>query len=88
MDHPSTAPDDPTLPCGIEARCERGHTQRIATPGMGAPRVRQLAGLIDGTSELFVVPPRDTPVPGSTLARCGICGSWMTCTLYGYDQEE
>jgi len=73
---------------GIASTCEQGHRQVLLTPDMEAAEARELAGLLDGTSALYIAPPRTHPIPGSTLGRCGLCGAWITCTLVGYEEER
>jgi hypothetical protein len=72
---------------GIHAVCTQGHEQRLYTPDMPAGEARSLAGLMDGTHPLYQYPPREHPLPESVVGRCGICGAWLTCTLFGYDEE-
>ena len=73
---------------GILIRCADGHEQRLYLSDYDAARARQLAKLLDGTSPLFVSPPRNNPIPGSLLGRCHICCSWLTCTLFGYTEPR
>ena len=69
---------------GIEALCGNGHTQRIELRGYNRQYAEAIAGLMDGTSDLYQTKPRDNPIIGSPLGRCGICGSWVECSVYGF----
>jgi hypothetical protein len=71
---------------GIEFVCEIGHTQRIVTPDLPRQAATQLAGLLDGTSPFYKYPPREFPVPASTIGKCGLCETWLTASLFGYDE--
>jgi hypothetical protein len=73
---------------GIEAVCGNGHVQRISLQGYTRQYAEQLAGLMDGTSDLYHTKPRDNPIIGSPLGRCGICGSWIECSVYGFDSDK
>jgi hypothetical protein len=73
---------------GIRITCERGHTQQIYTPNHDVKAAQLLAGLLDGTSPLFVALPRTHPIIGSTIGRCDLCGAWLACMLFGYDEES
>ena len=77
---------------GIRATCEQGHRQDIFTPDMGKAEAEQYAGLLDGTSPLFKYPlraypdvARDAGMPGPHIGRCGLCGAWLNCVLFGYE---
>jgi hypothetical protein len=72
---------------GILVTCEQGHSQQVFTPNMPQEEARSLAGLLDGTHPLLAAPPRAHPVPGSTVGRCEMCGAWLTCALFGYEES-
>lgn len=72
--------DDPKYQ-GIEATCGACHrTQMIYTPDFDEISAQQLAGIMDGTSPLYVKRPGEE----SAIGRCESCGGRFTCTLFGY----
>lgn len=77
---------EPTPVCGIRITCELGHTQILTTPDMTEAEARLFAGLLDGTSPLFVVSPRTQPRSDALFGRCLRCGTWLTGTLVGYEE--
>jgi hypothetical protein len=73
---------------GILATCENGHEQRLLTPDRTVRSARRLAGIMDGTSPFYAFPPRTHPIQGGKVGKCGICDAWISCTLFGYEDEE
>jgi hypothetical protein len=70
---------------GILARCQAcGATQRLYLPDHDRPSAEMLAGLMDGTSPLFVHPPG----PDSQIGRCETCGGRFRCELFGWNGTE
>lgn len=80
---------------GVTATCEQGHVEHIYTPDMNQERAHFFASMLDGTSPFFKYPPREYPtafahhnsVCDSTIGKCGVCGAWITCTLFGYEER-
>lgn len=69
----------------IRATCERGHVQAIQVDAaLGRRWAIQLAGLLDGTSDLFV----SKPDHNSMIGRCGICGAHLKCEVLGFGRPE
>ena len=68
----------------IEVVCEAdpGHRWEIPLEGFSREYAEQLAGIMDGTSPFYISPPRETPVDGSMMARCEVCGGWFRATVY------
>lgn len=56
-------------PVEMYLRCENGHDQVIIVRGLDLDTVKGMAGLIDGTSPMYVYPPG----PESMIGKCGIC---------------
>ncbi len=66
----------------VEACCESGHRQIMKVDAsLGREYAESLAGLLDGTSPLYLYPPGED----SCIGKCGICGKKITCTILGYD---
>ena len=63
----------------ITLRCESGHEQILHAENMTAQMVRDYAGLIDGTSPMYVHPPRDGEL--TAIGRCLICKKPFTATV-------
>lgn len=62
----------------IECRCHNNHHQTLKVElSLGIEYARNLAGLLDGTSPMYLVPPGES----SLLGKCGICGSSITATV-------
>ena len=62
----------------IEATCANGHRQVLQIAGeLGLEYARGLAGLLDGTSDLYRFPPDEK----SVIGKCGICGSQIECVV-------
>lgn len=72
---------------GVVLHCENGHDQRIAIQGMDRSYAQEWAALLDGTSDMYVYKPRDHPLDGGHVARCGACGAFFTATLFGFDDD-
>ena len=69
-------------PTVIEICCEQGHRQAIKVdPDLGEEWARGLAGLMDGTSPMYLYPPG----ANSPIGKCGICGTPITATVLGYE---
>jgi hypothetical protein len=69
---------------GVECTCENGHTQRILTPDYTIESAEMLASLFDSMGEVYLSKPKENPIPGSPLGKCGICGAWMHAQVFGY----
>jgi hypothetical protein len=62
----------------IEATCGNGHRQILQISAeLGREYAYHLAGLLDGTSEMYRFPPG----PESVIGKCGVCGSQITCEV-------
>jgi hypothetical protein len=61
----------------IVARCESGHEQTIVCSGQTLHEVETFAGLLDGSSPLYVHPPGAE----SVIGKCGIYGERIACTV-------
>jgi hypothetical protein len=59
------------------ATCTAGHEQIITTEDMRKEYVVQLAGLMDGSSALYV----NKPGPESSIGKCGKCGAQIKCDV-------
>jgi len=70
---------------GINQTCENQHTVNYALEGYTRDTAVTLAAFLDGTSDIYKYKPADDPT--STIGRCGLCGSPLTCTVYGYEDE-
>lgn len=76
------------LNCGL---CKR--TQRVYTPNHSKEEAQVLAEVMDGTSSIFIYPPkpdRSDCLPGN-MGRCADCAAVgnlgvFTCKLFGYDE--
>ena len=69
----------------IEMVCEgeARHRSLLSIGGLDVDReyANRLAGMLDGTSDFYVYPPREHPTPGSMLARCELCRAWFRATV-------
>lgn len=66
----------------IDAECQNGHRQKLYVDvRFGEVYAATLAGLLDGSSPLYVYPPGQE----SKIAKCGICGTAIKCTLVGVE---
>lgn len=72
---------------GLLIKCENGHEQRLKLRGYTLLDAQNLGGIMDGTSRHFKYPPRDSPIEGSSIARCDQCKAWFTATPYGYEES-
>lgn len=72
---------------GVDLRCDNGHEQKIVLHGYSRAAAIDFARMVDGTSPMYAYPPRQFPVEGSPLARCGICRAWINGRLFGYDEN-
>jgi hypothetical protein len=62
----------------IEARCANGHKQVLqVAESLGRDYAQHLAGLLDGTSELYRYPPDEN----SVIGKCGVCGAKIECEV-------
>jgi hypothetical protein len=83
----STAPfDDGSPPQGVDLACETGHTARIYLSGMTAQMARDYAGMLDGTSPMYVVDPR-APGQDTFIGHCKDCGALFRATPFGYEEN-
>jgi len=57
--------------------CEQGHEQDIKLQNVDRQFAEGFAGLIDGTSPMYVYPPDEK----SSIGKCGICRSKVKATL-------
>ena len=63
----------------ITAKCSKGHTQILKyDAGLDRDFVEMQAGLLDGTSPMYIHSPIGT---GSVIGKCGICGSQISCSV-------
>jgi hypothetical protein len=67
---------------GLVVTCEgpRQHQQTLYLPDHARTDAEALGGILDGTSPLFLLSPRDDPA--SKLARC--CGALIRAEVFGY----
>ena len=61
----------------VRAECLNGHTQEITIRNVSRLWAESWAGLMDGTSDLYV----HKPGPASVIGKCGICGQQIACTV-------
>lgn len=64
----------------IKAVCQSNpsHIQElIIDPLLGRSYAEGLAGLLDGSSKMYLFPPG----PGSVIGKCGICKAQIKCTV-------
>lgn len=67
---------------GVHLRCENGHEQHVILDVGDREEAVTFAGLLDGSSPLFV----HKPGPESLMHRCGICrGSFKATVSDGGD---
>lgn len=86
---------NPATVRGILATCERGHESKVFTPDHSRDEAAMLAGLMDGTSKMYVHSPRDSRFPSTVIGRCAWvdpqdavgrpCGWMFTTRLFGYE---
>ncbi len=62
----------------VKLVCENGHEQVIKVNGMTDDWVEMWAGLLDGTSPMFVHSPIGTD---SVIGKCGICQKQLKATV-------
>lgn len=63
----------------ITAKCGNGHSEEIRVEeSLGPEWVKNLAGLLDGTSPFYVHSPIGTD---SVIGKCGICLAQLECTI-------
>lgn len=63
----------------ITAKCENGHEQNITISGdLGRQWADAQAGLLDGTSGMYLYPPIGTD---SVIGKCGICKAQIECSV-------
>lgn len=63
----------------IEVKCDDGHVQNLYLQNFIKVQAQTLAGLMDGTSSLYVYSPLGDP--NSLIAKCGICSAPIKCTV-------
>ena len=68
----------------VTAACATGHSQTFRVYGMSREWVDGWAGLMDGTSPLYVSPPDEQ----SPIGKCGICGAKITCKVEEMEEFE
>ena len=90
MDNDATNPGPPLMITeqrrGIEAKCEScGSSQKLYTPDHEQVAAVLLAGLMDGTSPVYAIPP---PRDGTSLiGKCQSCEKGVfRCLLFGYGE--
>lgn len=71
----------------VVARCEAGHVQEFRVRGMSLEWAQQWAGLMDGTSPLYVSAPGESEI--TTIGRCSslgpnnqTCRARIRCDVY------
>jgi len=63
----------------ITATCGNGHSQRLnVDAALGRQWAEGLAGLLDGTSPMYLYSPIGTD---SVIGKCGICLAQINCTI-------
>ena len=62
----------------ITAVCEAGHSQEIIIEGLGREYAELQAGLLDGTSPMYIHSPIGTD---SVIGKCGICRAQIHCVV-------
>jgi hypothetical protein len=63
----------------LHLTCVGGHKQDIFIEGLGLDWARGMAGLLDGSSAMFVHDPRIDR--NSSIGRCGICRKQLTAVV-------
>ena len=85
----STAPfpDEPAQ--GVDLACAAGHQQRIFLRGYTREMAIDFAGMLDGTSPMFVHPPREVDSAHTMIGKCTWegCGAWFRAVPFGYDNN-
>lgn len=84
--YPDGLSNTPRLPAfRVTFRCTDGHAQEIVWYGSEEAWVRGWAGLVDGTSPLYVRPPSDSH--NSVIGRCGICCGRLRSEVENIEHE-
>ena len=69
---------------GIIFRCGGcDGVQRVYLPDHPKREAEDLAGLMDGSSEMYIY----KPGPESTIGKCVNCGAQFKADLFGYDAD-
>jgi hypothetical protein len=63
----------------IHLTCSGGHKQNIFLEGLGLAWAHGMAGLLDGSSDMFIHDPRVDH--NSSIGRCGICRKQVTAVV-------
>lgn len=63
----------------IHLTCTSGHKQDIFIEGLGLEWARGMAGLLDGSSDMFIHDPRIDRT--SNIGRCGTCRAQVTAVV-------
>jgi hypothetical protein len=82
----STAPFDDGAPeQGVDLQCDNGHSQRIYLRGMTAEMANDYAGILDGTSPMYVTDPR-VARQETFIGHCQRpnCGALFRATPFGF----
>ena len=62
----------------VQCTASKTHTKLITVdPALGMEYARQFAGLLDGSSTLYI----HKPGPNSPIGKCGICQGQIKCTV-------
>lgn len=69
---------------GVLVKCQDCLAQQpIRTPDHSREMAETFAGLLDGTSPLYAIPPDENWQIGA----CGFCGGRIKATLFGYGDD-
>lgn len=67
----------------VTMTCGNGHVQQVVYSGVARAFVEGVAGLMDGTSPMYVHPPG----PDSVIGKCGICRAWLKAKVEDGDRR-
>jgi hypothetical protein len=68
----------------MRAECESGHSQEITIGNVDRTWAEAWAGLMDGSSPLYL----RKPGPESAIGKCGICHARIRCTVRAAGEKE
>jgi hypothetical protein len=70
----------------IVVRCEKDpdHAKVLEMRGRGLEYARDLAGLLDGTSDMYIY----KPGPDSPIGKCGLCGAKVYASVQTWEVPD